>query len=82
MILRLLKTVPQRLDAILADSVVCVAASRISRRRASASATGSVDETIRKRLQALRRARQIASDPAITLTMVARIDEPLTRLDC
>ncbi|AXE99208.1 hypothetical protein CUJ88_12515 [Paraburkholderia hospita] len=39
-------------------------------------------ETIRERLQALRRGGRIAYDPAITMTMVARIDEPLTRLDC
>lgn len=60
MIVRLVKTVPQRLDAILADSVVCVAASRISRRRAGAFAAGSLDETIKERLQALRHAGQIA----------------------
>jgi len=80
--LRLVKIVPQPLDAILADSVVSVAANRISRRRAGASAAGSVDETIRERLQAIQRAGQIAYDPAITLTMTAGIDEALTRLDC
>jgi len=76
------ETVPQRLDAILADSVVSVAASRISRLRAGTSPAGSANETIKERLQALRRTGQIAYDPAITPTMAARIEEPLTRLDC
>ena len=77
MILRLVKTVPQRLDAILADSVVCAAASRISRRRAGASAAG----TIQERLQALGR----RADRLILRSLFVdgrRIGEPLNRLDC
>jgi len=54
----------QRLDQILAVGAVREVALQVARRRAGASPSGSADETVMERLQALRRAGKIDFDRA------------------
>ena len=55
---------PQSLDRILISAAVREVAMRLARRRAGASPSESADETIKERLQALRRAGKIEFDRA------------------
>jgi hypothetical protein len=57
-------TGPQSLDRILAVGAVRKAALQLARRRAGASPSESADETVKERLQALRRAGKIEFDRA------------------
>ena len=57
---------PRRLAELLALEVVRAQALRVARRRAGLSAADSADETVKERLQALRRSGRIEYDRATT----------------